>query len=131
MARYTITTRDAAFTEAWGGDTITAEGNADMLRVVDAPNASLIGEPIEGISADGEEIEEQLAAMYVADVEIMPIGSGEKSLLLIQMQGAVPRAAIGYVATLGGHPSLRVEADCLEQLERHCPELVARYRAAD
>jgi hypothetical protein len=73
MTRYTITTQNDSFREAWGGDTITAEGDAHGLRVVAAPNAALIGEPIECISADGDEVEEQLSAMYAADVEIQPM----------------------------------------------------------
>lgn len=53
------------------------------------------------------------------------------SLILIEMGTSVPGNAIGYVQALSS-PSLRagVEADCLNMLTRHCPELVARYRSA-
>jgi len=47
------------------------------------------------------------------------------------MQSAVPREAIGYVADLGSEMATpEMIADRLAMLERHCPELVAQYRAA-
>lgn len=73
MLRFELTTTDAAFAEAWGGATIVAEGDVHGLRVAAAPDRTLIGTPIDGITADGQPIAEQLAAMYIATVKLLPI----------------------------------------------------------
>ena len=68
--RYEITTQHADYEKLFGGPSITVEGDADGLRVVEADNPKLIGENIE-VSADGD-IAEQLSAMYGhAAVEIV------------------------------------------------------------
>ena len=71
--RYEITTQHADYEKLFGGPSITVEGDADGIRVVEAARPELIGENIEisAISATGD-IAEQLSAMYGhAAVEIV------------------------------------------------------------
>jgi hypothetical protein len=55
----------------------------------------------------------------------------KQNLIAIQMNCVVPRNAQGYVNDLAS-PNAKPEfiADRLEQLEKYCPELVAKYREA-
>jgi hypothetical protein len=55
----------------------------------------------------------------------------KQNLITIQMNCVVPRNAQGYVndlASLNATPEFI--ADRLTQLEKYCPELVAKYREA-
>jgi hypothetical protein len=51
----------------------------------------------------------------------------KKHLLLMEMASVVPRSAQGYVSDLE-NGSEKVIEDRLQMLERHCPDLVARFR---